>query len=529
MIRIIFITILCVSLNYADTLIVPSDKFATISSAVDSASQGDTILVMPGIYKENINFSGKAIMITSNFSLSGNDNDIENTIIDGNSSSVVVEFESGEDSTSALNGFTIRNGYNYPGGGGGISCINMSSPKLTNLIITDNIAANGGGIFCFNNSDPILKNVIISENGAVNSGGGILLDRNCSIRMENVSIVGNVANQDGGGIYLKDSSGIIIKQGKIHDNIGDWSGGGIFATMHSIINLSNIEILNNETSGNGGGLNIISCDLDIFRGLISGNLAYDGAALSCSNNSHVYLLNTTVTANQVIPGDGPIEIGGLLVDHSNIDFANSILWSNSGLEMNMLNSHVTIAYSNIEEDSLQIEKDTESHLFWLEKNISDSPLFIDADFNDFRLTENSPCIDAGIQDKILIYNNGQDSLNIPILNFIGEHPDMGMFEYGDPTSISASKFITMNYQLHQNYPNPFNPQTTIGFTIPERQFVRLEIFNVLGQPVEVLINGSRDSGNHEVVFDGTRLASGIYYYRITAGQYNSIKKMLLVR
>ena len=526
MIRIIFITILCVSLSYATTLIVPSDKFGSISSAVDSASQGDTILVMPGIYEENINFSGKAILITSNFSISGNDNDIENTIIDGSANNVVVSFLNGEDSTSVLNGFTIRNGNN--GGGGGISCENMSSPKLTNLIITDNIAANGGGLFCFNQSNPILKNVIISENGAI-SGGGIMLDRKCSIRMENVSIFGNVANQDGGGIYLKDSSDIVIKQGKIYDNGSYASGGGIFATMHSTINLSNIEILNNETSGNGGGLNIIGCDLDIFRGLIAGNLAYDGAALACSNNSHVYLLNTTVTANQVIPGDGPIEIGGLLMDDSNLDFANSILWSNSGLEMNMLNSRVTTAYSNIEGDSSLIDKDANSQLFWLEQNISDSPLFIDTDFNDFRLTENSPCIDAGIQDKNLIYNNGQDSLNIPILSFIGEHPDMGVFEYGDPTSISTLKFNTMNYQLQQNYPNPFNPQTTIGFTIPERQFVRLEIFNVLGQPVEVLINGSRDSGYHEVIFDGTHLASGIYYFRITAGQYNAVKKMLLVR
>jgi parallel beta-helix repeat protein len=529
MIRLIIVTILCLSLSYAENLLVPSDKYVSITSAIDSAAQGDTIRVLPGIYEENINFSGKKIFLTSNYYSSTDKSDIENTIIDGASLSTVVQFENGEDSTSVLNGFTIRDGYNYPGAGGGISCINESSPKLTNLIITENTSANGGGIFCFDSSYPILRNVVISENGAVNSGGGILLDRHCSVRMEDVTISGNVANQDGGGIFVKDSSAIIIYRGKINGNVGDWSGGAIFATQNSTVDLSETEIVDNYTTGSGGGINILESELYLFRTVIAGNNAYDAAAFSASNNSNVYILNTTISSNLVLPSNGPVEIGGIWVDNSTLEFANSIMWDNTGLEIFVTNSNIAMAYSNIEGDSSQIGKDQDSRLFWLEGNISESPIFADSGFYDFRLTGESPCIDAGIDDKILIYNNQQDTLYIPELNFVGMNPDMGAFESGDPTRIVASRITARSYQLHQNYPNPFNPITTIGFTIPKRQHILLEVFNVLGQPVTTLVNEYMEAGYHEVLFSGDELASGVYYYRISAGKFINVKKMLLVR
>jgi hypothetical protein len=145
------------------------------------------------------------------------------------------------------------------------------------------------------------------------------------------------------------------------------------------------------------------------------------------------------------------------------------------------------------------------------------------------LTGESPCIDAGSDDNILIYNSQQDTMYIPQLRFLGLNPDMGAFEYGDPTRIATSGNTARSYQLHQNYPNPFNPITTIGFTIPNRQYIQLEVFNVLGQPVTTLINEYREAGYHEVLFDGDELATGVYYYRISAGKYVNVKKMLLVK
>ena len=85
------------------------------------------------------------------------------------------------------------------------------------------------------------------------------------------------------------------------------------------------------------------------------------------------------------------------------------------------------------------------------------------------------------------------------------------------------------FALDQNYPNPFNPVTTISYSIPEALDVELTVYNVLGQQVATLVSGFQTAGSHLVQFDATHLASGMYLYRIKAGNNVSVKKMLLVK
>jgi hypothetical protein len=85
------------------------------------------------------------------------------------------------------------------------------------------------------------------------------------------------------------------------------------------------------------------------------------------------------------------------------------------------------------------------------------------------------------------------------------------------------------YALEQNYPNPFNPTTTIRYDLPQVGVVRLEVYNSAGQRVAVLDEGERSAGVHTVTFDGARLASGAYFYRLQAGGFTETKKALLVR
>ena len=82
-----------------------------------------------------------------------------------------------------------------------------------------------------------------------------------------------------------------------------------------------------------------------------------------------------------------------------------------------------------------------------------------------------------------------------------------------PTSIESKEHPT-EFTLSQNYPNPFNPSTRIAFNLPEHTHVKLEVFNVYGQLVATLVDEVRQPGMHEVVFDATRLASGLYIARI---------------
>lgn len=85
------------------------------------------------------------------------------------------------------------------------------------------------------------------------------------------------------------------------------------------------------------------------------------------------------------------------------------------------------------------------------------------------------------------------------------------------------------FRLYQNYPNPFNPNTTISFAIPADGVVTLKIFNSLGEEVKTIAQNYFAKGNHSLNFDGADLPSGIYFYRINAGKYSAVKKMILLK
>jgi hypothetical protein len=83
--------------------------------------------------------------------------------------------------------------------------------------------------------------------------------------------------------------------------------------------------------------------------------------------------------------------------------------------------------------------------------------------------------------------------------------------------------------LGQNYPNPFNPYTTIRFWIPGKFHVTLAVINTLGQEVAVLLNSDQEPGYHEVELDGSSLASGVYFYRLQAGEFVQTKRLILLK
>ena len=90
-------------------------------------------------------------------------------------------------------------------------------------------------------------------------------------------------------------------------------------------------------------------------------------------------------------------------------------------------------------------------------------------------------------------------------------------------------YIPGAFLLAQNYPNPFNPSTTIKYELPKASHVSLTVYDVLGRQVSVLVNEKRDAGSYEVKFNGSNLASGVYFYRLQAGSYVDTKKLLLLR
>jgi hypothetical protein len=97
------------------------------------------------------------------------------------------------------------------------------------------------------------------------------------------------------------------------------------------------------------------------------------------------------------------------------------------------------------------------------------------------------------------------------------------------TEVEGGRPTPKFFILGQNYPNPFNPVTTIKYELPKSSVVSLAVFDILGREVSVLVNERRDAGVYEVRFDGSNLASGMYFYRLQAGDYVATKRFLLVK
>ncbi len=97
------------------------------------------------------------------------------------------------------------------------------------------------------------------------------------------------------------------------------------------------------------------------------------------------------------------------------------------------------------------------------------------------------------------------------------------------TAVSDAGRTPQSFALGQNYPNPFNPSTTISYSLPGMMRAHLEVFNVLGQKVATLVDGIEQPGLHGVRFDGANLPSGLYFYRLEAGNFTQTRRLVLLK
>jgi hypothetical protein len=93
----------------------------------------------------------------------------------------------------------------------------------------------------------------------------------------------------------------------------------------------------------------------------------------------------------------------------------------------------------------------------------------------------------------------------------------------------SSNWIPSQFMLAQNFPNPFNPSTTIRYELQLSALVKLTVYNILGQEIATLVNEQQQAGNKSVKIDMNSYPSGVYFYRMTAGTYTEVKKMVLIR
>lgn len=433
------------------TIQVPGDQ-PTIQAAIDVATHGDTILVAEGTYYENINFLGKAITVASEFLIDGDETHIENTIIDGSQPSnpyvaSVVTFDSGEDTTSIIIGFTITGGAGtaVPSFqllvGGGISCVNSGAKILNNIIEYNHLnASNNGNGAGISQGPPEIENAIVIRDNIIQNnsitaeleafGGGLSTSGNAIVENNIITSNNCHSNNDrsgAGGIasggaemrFIKMTNNIISYNsasstttqmeavvcggawifqcyGNVKNNIfegnitntsqSSWGPGVHIGFCNTNLNFEKNKVIDNKTqtgTGMGGGLCIWQGTANLNYNLISGNTATYGAGIYISNANPEAI---TFNHNTIVHDTAATSGGGIYIDNGNIDINNTILWNNVALyaqQFLQIAGSAEITFSDIEGGFMGIG------------NIDADPLFADPANGDYHLTATSPCIDAG--------------------------------------------------------------------------------------------------------------------------------------
>ncbi|MBC8465523.1 T9SS type A sorting domain-containing protein [bacterium] len=568
----IFLTLIFSLSAQAVILNVPDD-FETIQGAINATEDGDTILVAPGEYIENINFVGKAIFVASLIIADGDEVYIDSTVINGNREGSVVTFANGEDQNSVLFGFTITNGtgfliqrnysYYYGGGifcfesnpfiwnciirdnslpdgdrddsrGGGICCWD-ASPLIENCVITNNYACNdGGGLYSYSDSRPILISTAIKNNVSGFEGGGISGIR-CTII--DCKIGGNRA-RSGGGIY---GGGHNINDSEISFNSAERSGGGLFLQGPSIIRnsiimensanrgggihfqqsnaiLDSCMIKGNSSESGGGGVNIIGWESPTFTYCtISGNSSERGSgAVYCRVNAQPIFEHCTIHNNSS-GSEGAIQCRDSNITLSNCTIAGNNAEYCTGIGLRHA-SQAIIINSILWNDNINI---------WLsdEASITISYSCIEGGEEGIDTDEDNVQWDEGNIDRYPLFVNSEEgdfhlTRESPCIDTgypdspedpDGTRADMGAFYFDQEVSINA-EFIEFpsGIRLYSIYPNPFNSTLQIKYAVPFITNLSFILYDISGRSVLNEKVGYKTPGLHTLEFQAGNLPSGLY-------------------
>jgi len=303
----------------------------------------------------------------------------------------------------------------------------------------------------------------------------------------------------------------LIKNNYFHHNlghgtidIGSWGGSNTSPVLinNVIANNHSNECATPDGHGiihfsNGGGKTVL-----INNTIVNNTCDGPGGAIFTN-----YYSATPLLINNIIYGNTPAQVR--LDVSSGLDFYNCLI---EGGKEGFSGATFTGTYQNCIDADPQI-----------------------VGLNDYHLQNTSPCIGAGI-DSIQIgaswfYSPPNCYYGSIRPNPAGSMPDIGACE--SPEGIvgveeNLSVYPT-EYALSQNYPNPFNPSTTIKYSVPELSFVTIKFYDVLGSEVATLVNEEKPVGTYEVNWNATNLPSGVYFYRLQAGDFVQTRKMILLK
>lgn len=353
-----------------EVLTVPTG-YPTIQAAIDAAESGDEVLVVGGLYSENLRFWGKAILVRA---IDGP----SLTRIESASPGSVVRFSDGETAQTVLRGFTLAGGTGHAGlNGGGIS-ISNASPTIESCRIEDNTASNGAGIAVSGAlAAPTFRDCEVLNNQAVLSGGGLAVDGGVVV-LEDCHFEGNHAGLAGGGFSVQQSTGSQFSGCSFVGNTSTSRGGGGTA-LNGGIDLDRCRFEANE-SALGAGLfvqgAVVSASFTIWFANTSSAL---GAAIRGEGGASLSLFRCTITGNAADVGESAIS----LLASTSVG-SDSIIWSNGANAIGLAGpSDCELTYCDVEGGYAGLG------------NFDADPNFVDLAAGDLRLLPGSPCIDSG--------------------------------------------------------------------------------------------------------------------------------------
>ena len=288
--------------------------YSTIQGAINNASDGDTLLVAPGVYvgdwNRNIDTRGLSLLIVS-------EEGPENTIIDvEDEPKYGFLFNDGEGPDTIVDGFTITRTYQMSGvrcrfgssptvrdciitacyniAGGGISCKEGSSPAFQDCVISNNsTVGEGAGVYCWDSCSPVFERCIFEANSAGSWGGAVCLSYYCAPLFVDCIFAGNTGVLRGGGVYCTYHSSPVFSGCVFSDNEAP-SGGGLQVRDYSSVAIGNCLFSGNYASNQGGGLQCGLSDVSITNSTFVGNGSVYGAVLFVDTNASVEIQNSII-------------------------------------------------------------------------------------------------------------------------------------------------------------------------------------------------------------------------------------------
>ncbi len=554
---------------------VPQD-YPAIQLGINAAADGDTVLVASGEYHEHLNFLGR------NIALIGEEGAAQ-TVLDGDSASVVITLSGGEDSTAVIQGFTIRNGLAHDQDQAGGITVNGAAPTIRENVITGNhhfehfnhttagvyvdgcarlfdneisgnsaagveihhdsgafpgwvaritgnlISGNlGTGLISYGPAD-ILYNTIENNVSEFANGGGASLNFGNPLNFEHNTVAHNRLGQPdhpvnyGAGLWLNYPAH--VNDNLFLENTGAFCGGGIMVATPDLLNFSRNQFIRNEAYLYGGGLagNYELEEIRCYDNYFLENSALEGGAIGIPNAMMFVQRNFFVRNSS----DSNTYCGVLTMYEGWSIILNSVFFENNARSA-LLYSEYGYSIANV-----------------FLGNLTTYLILYDEFSAGCNILYDNACGDSF---PIGVWNMGYNRVNDPLfcdpdsLDFRLQEDSpcwtencgvVGVLDLTcegvgvEPPDLASAR--PSDFRLGAPYPNPFNPVAHVPYSLSAPAKIRLAVYDLLGRERIKLAEGFRAAGEHVAVLLGADLSAGVYLIKLSAGEQQSIRKCLLLK